>query len=62
MWLYNLHISPYEPATRWNEAPDRRRKLLLRRHEIRRLVGKVEEKGPDPDSSRPVPSGRAMRS
>ena len=45
MWLYNLHISPYEPATRWNEAPDRRRKLLLRRHEIRRLVGKVEEKG-----------------
>lgn len=45
VWLYNLHISPYEPATRWNEEPDRPRKLLLSRHEIRRLVGRVEEKG-----------------
>ena len=45
VWLYNLHISPYEPATRWNEDPERRRKLLLNRHEIRKLVGKVEEKG-----------------
>ncbi len=45
LWLHNLHISPYEPATRWNEDPLRPRKLLLNRHEIRRLIGKVEEKG-----------------
>jgi SsrA-binding protein len=45
VWLHSLHISPYEPATRWNEAPDRPRKLLLNRHEIRRLVGSVQEKG-----------------
>ena len=45
MWLYNLYISPYEPATRWNADPERPRKLLLKRSEIRRLIGKVEEKG-----------------
>ena len=45
VWLYNLHVSPYEPATRWNEDPLRPRKLLLHRHEIRRLFGKVETKG-----------------
>jgi len=45
VWLYSLHISPYEQANRFNEDPLRVRKLLLNRHEIRRLVGKVEEKG-----------------
>ena len=45
VWLYSLHISPYEQANRHNEDPLRRRKLLLNQHEIRRLVGKVEEKG-----------------
>ena len=45
VWLYNLYISPYEPATRWNADPERPRKLLLKRSEIRRLIGKVEEKG-----------------
>jgi SsrA-binding protein len=44
-WLYELHISPYEQANRYNEDPLRPRKLLLRREEIRRLIGKVEEKG-----------------
>jgi SsrA-binding protein len=44
-WLYDLHISPYEQANRFNEDPLRPRKLLLRRDEIRRLIGKVEEKG-----------------
>lgn len=44
-WLHSLHISPYEQANRFNEDPLRVRKLLLNRHEIRRLVGKVEEKG-----------------
>ena len=42
---HSFHISPYEQANRHNEDPLRPRKLLLNRHEIRRLVGKVEEKG-----------------
>ena len=45
LWLHSLHISPYEQANRFNEDPLRTRKLLLGRHEIRRLIGKVEEKG-----------------
>lgn len=45
VWLHSLHISPYEQANRWNADPVRPRKLLLTRGEIRRLVGKVEEKG-----------------
>jgi SsrA-binding protein len=45
VWLHSLHISPYEQANRYNEDPLRPRKLLLHRDEIRRLVGKVEEKG-----------------
>ena len=44
-WIYNLHISPYEQANRHNVDPLRTRKLLLHRDEIRRLIGKVEEKG-----------------
>lgn len=45
VWLHSLHISPYEQANRFNEDPLRVRKLLLNRSEIRKLVGKVEEKG-----------------
>jgi SsrA-binding protein len=45
VWLHSLHVSPYEQANRFNVDPLRVRKLLLNRHEIRRLVGKVEEKG-----------------
>ncbi len=45
VWLHKLHISPYEQANRFNEEPLRTRKLLLSRNEIRRLIGKVEEKG-----------------
>lgn len=45
VWLHGLHISPFEPATRWNADPTRTRKLLLNRSEIRRLTGKAEEKG-----------------
>ena len=44
-YLLNLHISPYDPATRFNADPRRRRKLLLHRREIRRLTGKTEERG-----------------
>lgn len=45
VWLFNLHISPYEQANRANADPLRARKLLLKRGEIRSLIGKVEEKG-----------------
>ena len=45
VWLYNLHISPYEEANRANQEPGRVRKLLLHREEIRRLVIKTGEKG-----------------
>jgi SsrA-binding protein len=45
VWLHSLHISPYDPANRWNADPVRARKLLLKREQIRKLIGKVEEKG-----------------
>ena len=45
MWLYNLHISPYEMGNRNNHDPLRPRKLLMHRAELRKLVGKVEQKG-----------------
>jgi SsrA-binding protein len=44
-WLLNVHISPYDPASRQNVDPDRTRKLLLHRGEINRLMGRVQEKG-----------------
>ncbi|MFQ5847680.1 MAG: SsrA-binding protein SmpB [Candidatus Methylomirabilales bacterium] len=45
VFLLNCHISPYTQANRFNHEPRRRRKLLLHRAEIRRLVGKVQERG-----------------
>jgi SsrA-binding protein len=45
LWIHNLHISPYEQANQFNEDPLRVRKLLLARSELRKLIGKVEEKG-----------------
>lgn len=45
VWLRNLHIPPYEPASRDNHEPERPRKLLLHRAEIERLLGKTAEKG-----------------
>ncbi len=45
VWLYSLHISPYEQANRANVDPDRVRKLLLHREEIGRLSRKTQEKG-----------------
>jgi SsrA-binding protein len=44
-WLINVHIAQYDPASRLNHEPRRRRKLLLHRREIERLQGKVQEKG-----------------
>ncbi|MBI2466420.1 MAG: SsrA-binding protein SmpB [Candidatus Rokubacteria bacterium] len=44
-WLLGCHISPYAQGNRWNHDPLRPRKLLLHRAELRRLLGKVMEKG-----------------
>ncbi len=44
-YLLNVHISPYDPASRQNVDPYRTRKLLLHRQEINRLMGRVQEKG-----------------
>jgi SsrA-binding protein len=44
-WLVNLHIGPYDPASRFNHDPLRKRKLLLHRAEIRRLRVQTDEKG-----------------
>ena len=45
VWLYNMHIAPYGPASRQNHDPERPRKLLMHRREIERLTGKTQEKG-----------------
>jgi SsrA-binding protein len=45
VWLHNVHIPPYEPASRENHEPERPRKLLMHRREIERLIGKTHEKG-----------------
>jgi SsrA-binding protein len=44
-WLHGMHISPYDPASRWNLDPVRPRKLLLHRKQIRKLIGATQEKG-----------------
>ena len=45
VWLHDMHITPYDPASRWNVDPVRPRKLLLNAAEIRRLIGATQEKG-----------------
>ena len=45
VYLYNLHINPYPQAGPWKEEPDRPRKLLLHKKEIKKLLGKVTQKG-----------------
>ncbi|WP_456386866.1 SsrA-binding protein SmpB [Desulfolithobacter sp.] len=45
VFLYNVHISPYSFATHVSPDPLRVRKLLLHKREIRRLTGKLKEKG-----------------
>ncbi len=44
-WLMNIHIAPYDQASRENHEPRRARKLLLHRREISRLLGKLQQKG-----------------
>ena len=45
LWLFGVHISPYEKGTYYNHEPERDRKLLMHRHELIRLKGKIREKG-----------------
>src|SRR3954466_15473297 len=45
VWLHNMHIAPYAPASRENHDPERSRKLLLHKGEIERLIGRTSEKG-----------------
>ena len=45
MTIYQMHISPYEMGNIFNRDPLRPRKLLLHKSEIRKLSGKVKEKG-----------------
>ena len=45
VWLLGLHISPYSHGNINNHDPERDRKLLLHKREIRKLIGKVREAG-----------------
>ncbi len=45
VWIRGMHISPYEKGNIFNKDPLRTRKLLLHKSEIRKLLGKVKEKG-----------------
>ena len=45
VYLHNMHISPYDQASRFNHDPTRTRKLLLHRREIKRFLGKTVERG-----------------
>jgi len=45
VFLVDAHINPYNFGNRFNHDPLRTRKLLLHKKEIRRLIGKVQEKG-----------------
>ncbi len=45
VWLHNVHISQYDFATHNPNNPLRARKLLLNRREIKKLTGKLKEKG-----------------
>lgn len=45
VWLLNAHINPYGHGNIFNHEPTRSRKLLLHKQEIRRLIGKVRERG-----------------
>jgi SsrA-binding protein len=45
VWMMNVHISPYSHRGSSDHAELRQRKLLLHRHEIRKMLGRVAEKG-----------------
>ncbi len=45
VFLHNMHIAPYPYAHHMELDPERPRRLLLNKREIKRLIGKTEEKG-----------------
>ena len=45
VWIYGMHISPYEKGNIFNRDPLRPKKLLMHKDEIRELTGKISEKG-----------------
>lgn len=45
VWVYHMHIPPYEAGNIFNHDPLRPRKLLLHRREVDRLYGRVQQKG-----------------
>ena len=45
VFVYNMHISPYEKGNIFNKDPLRVRKLLLHKSEIRKMVGNMTQKG-----------------
>lgn len=45
VYIYNMHISPYEQGNIFNKDPVRVRKLLLHKSEIRKLAGQITQKG-----------------
>ncbi|KRM98740.1 SsrA-binding protein [Loigolactobacillus rennini DSM 20253] len=45
VWLENVHISPYEQGNQFNVDPLRNRKLLLKKREIKKLIGTTQNAG-----------------
>lgn len=45
VWMRNFHISEYKFSSVFNHDPDRKKKLLLHKEEIKRLQRKIDEKG-----------------
>lgn len=45
VFLYNMHISPYKQGNRYNHKPERVRKLLLHKKQIRKLIGYTKQRG-----------------
>ena len=45
VWVYGMHVSPYEKGNIFNKDPLRPKKLLLHKDEIRKIEGKIAQKG-----------------
>ena len=45
VWVYNMHIAPYEQGNRYNSDPLRPKKLLLHKQEIRKMDSLIAQKG-----------------
>ena len=45
IWVYGMHVNPYEKGNIFNKDPLRARKLLMHKNEIFKLAGKIAEKG-----------------